>query len=171
MFNKGQAALEFLTTYGWAFLVILVMIGGLSYFGVFDFKAKIPDSCSFSGQQVDCLSYQLNNATNVAGNNQVQLRIKNLGDKDMTVVGLDIIERSLKADNKPACSLTTVTGVPDTTVEPRTEADIFFRGDIANCGFIGAEKGTFDVILKFTGTGSTIQSSLTGTITTTVVRI
>jgi len=34
MNKKGQAALEFLTTYGWAFLVILIMIGALSYFGV-----------------------------------------------------------------------------------------------------------------------------------------
>jgi len=40
---KGQAALEFLTTYGWAFLVILVAIGGLSYFGVFDFSKYSPD--------------------------------------------------------------------------------------------------------------------------------
>ncbi|MEM4260225.1 MAG: hypothetical protein QXG00_03240 [Candidatus Woesearchaeota archaeon] len=34
MMKRGQAALEFLTTYGWAFLVILVMIGALVYFGV-----------------------------------------------------------------------------------------------------------------------------------------
>ena len=34
--KKGQAALEFLTTYGWAFLIILVMIGALAYFGVLD---------------------------------------------------------------------------------------------------------------------------------------
>jgi len=33
MNKKGQAALEFLMTYGWAFLVILVMIGALAYFG------------------------------------------------------------------------------------------------------------------------------------------
>lgn len=41
MNKKGQAALEFLTTYGWAFLVILVMIGGLSYFGVLDVNTLI----------------------------------------------------------------------------------------------------------------------------------
>ena len=32
--RKAQAALEFLTTYGWAFIVILIMIGALAYFGV-----------------------------------------------------------------------------------------------------------------------------------------
>ncbi len=36
--NKGQACMEFLTTYGWAFLVIIVAVAGLSYLGVFDFS-------------------------------------------------------------------------------------------------------------------------------------
>ncbi len=34
--RKGQAALEFLMTYGWAFLVVLVLVGALAHFGVFD---------------------------------------------------------------------------------------------------------------------------------------
>ena len=34
MHKKSQAALEFLTTYAWAFLVIIIMIGALAYFGV-----------------------------------------------------------------------------------------------------------------------------------------
>ena len=32
--NRAQAALEFLMTYGWAILVVLVSIGALAYFGV-----------------------------------------------------------------------------------------------------------------------------------------
>lgn len=38
--NKGQAALEFITTYGWAFLIILFSFGVLAYFGVF-----APEGC------------------------------------------------------------------------------------------------------------------------------
>jgi len=34
MNKKGQAIFEFFITYGWAFLVILVMIGALAYFGI-----------------------------------------------------------------------------------------------------------------------------------------
>jgi nicotinamide riboside transporter PnuC len=34
MNKKSQAFLEFLTVYGWAFLVILVMIGALAYFEI-----------------------------------------------------------------------------------------------------------------------------------------
>jgi hypothetical protein len=42
---RGQAALEFLTTYGWAFLVILIMISGLAYFGILTPTSFIPDRC------------------------------------------------------------------------------------------------------------------------------
>jgi hypothetical protein len=44
-FKKGQAALEFLTTYGWAFLILLVLVGGMSYFGVLNPSQFIPNSC------------------------------------------------------------------------------------------------------------------------------
>jgi len=43
--RKGQAALEFLTTYGWAFIVILVMIGALAYFGVLSPSKVTPSRC------------------------------------------------------------------------------------------------------------------------------
>ena len=43
--KKSQAALEFLTTYGWAFLVILIMIGALAYFGVLNPEKYPTDIC------------------------------------------------------------------------------------------------------------------------------
>ncbi len=46
--RRGQAALEFLTTYGWAFMVILVMIGALAYFGVLNPQQFIPERCQMS---------------------------------------------------------------------------------------------------------------------------
>lgn len=36
MKKKSQAAMEFLMTYGWAILVVLVFLGALTYFGVFN---------------------------------------------------------------------------------------------------------------------------------------
>lgn len=41
--RRGQQALEFLTTYGWAFLVVLVMIGSLWYFGVINPCTMLPE--------------------------------------------------------------------------------------------------------------------------------
>jgi len=43
--KKGQAALEFLMTYGWAILVVLAAIGALAYFGVLDPGAYLPSKC------------------------------------------------------------------------------------------------------------------------------
>ena len=45
MSKRGQAALEFLMTYGWAILVVLVAIGALAYFGVLNPKRSLPDLC------------------------------------------------------------------------------------------------------------------------------
>ena len=62
--RKGQAALEFLTTYGWAFLVILVMIGALAYFGVLNPRGLLPSRCTFS-PEIYCLEHQTLSSTNV----------------------------------------------------------------------------------------------------------
>ena len=43
--KKSQAALEFLMTYGWAILVVLVAIAVLSYFGVLSPNNFFPDKC------------------------------------------------------------------------------------------------------------------------------
>ena len=56
--RRGQAALEFLTTYGWAFMVILVAIGALSYLGVTNPDRFIPERC-VSSQGISCVDSQL----------------------------------------------------------------------------------------------------------------
>jgi len=48
--KRGQAALEFLTTYGWAFLVVLVVIGALAYFGVLNPSRFLPERCTFQSE-------------------------------------------------------------------------------------------------------------------------
>jgi len=42
---RGQAALEFMMTYGWAILVVLAAIGALSYFGILNPARFTPDTC------------------------------------------------------------------------------------------------------------------------------
>jgi len=44
--RKSQAALEFIMTYGWAILVVLVAIGALAYFGVLDPGKFLPAKCT-----------------------------------------------------------------------------------------------------------------------------
>ena len=44
--KRGQAALEFLMTYGWAILIVLIAIGALAYFGVLNPARLLPKSCT-----------------------------------------------------------------------------------------------------------------------------
>lgn len=55
---KSQAALEFLTTYVWAFLIIMITLGALYYFGIFDFGKYLPQKCVFPSQ-LKCLDFSL----------------------------------------------------------------------------------------------------------------
>ena len=60
---KSQAALEFLTTYGWAFLVIMIMIGSLAYFGILNPSKLLPNRCNL-GSEFTCVDYQISETAN-----------------------------------------------------------------------------------------------------------
>lgn len=57
MLKKGQAALEFLSTYGWAFIVVLLMISAITSFIVFN-PGFIPNQCSFEAD-LNCDDYMI----------------------------------------------------------------------------------------------------------------
>ena len=62
MNKKGQAAMEFLMTYGWAILVVLAAIGALAYFGVLSPSKHLPESCIF-GQGISCVDFTVEQTT------------------------------------------------------------------------------------------------------------
>ena len=41
--KKGQVAMEFLMTYGWAIIIILISLATLGYLGIF--KGTVPNNC------------------------------------------------------------------------------------------------------------------------------
>ena len=82
MGKKGQAALEYLTTYAWAFVVIGVTISALYYFGVLDFSKYLPQKCIFPSQ-LKCLDFSLSTP-----NVNVKL-VNNLGE-DIRVISMQI---------------------------------------------------------------------------------
>lgn len=43
--RRGQAALEFLTTYGWSLLFITLVLGTMAFFGVLHPDLMIPQTC------------------------------------------------------------------------------------------------------------------------------
>lgn len=54
--SRGQAATEFIMTYGWALLAVLVAMGALAYFGVWSPKSIMPDTCDI-GVPFTCYEY------------------------------------------------------------------------------------------------------------------
>lgn len=48
MKRRGQAAMEFLMTYGWAIIVVLAAIGALAYFGVLSPSTLLPARTTFA---------------------------------------------------------------------------------------------------------------------------
>jgi len=67
--KKGQAALEYLMTYGWALVVIVIVIAALFAFGIFN----PPAAATCRG--LDKLAYSDHAIS--AGNNAIELRIGN----------------------------------------------------------------------------------------------
>ena len=61
--RKSQAALEFLMTYGWAILVVLVAISALAYFGVLSPDKFLPSKCTLQSG-IACTDFKVT-ATNV----------------------------------------------------------------------------------------------------------
>jgi hypothetical protein len=58
MFRKSQAALEFLMTYGWAILVVLVAVGALAYFGVLSPDKFLPSKCTLQAG-IACVDHKV----------------------------------------------------------------------------------------------------------------
>ncbi len=58
MQRKGQSAMEFLMTYGWAILVVLIAIGALAYFGILNPAKFLPSQCAlFPG--ISCSTFKV----------------------------------------------------------------------------------------------------------------
>ena len=89
--KKAQAAMEFLYTYGWAILLVLISIAALSYFGVLSPDNFLPEKCAMPSG-ITCLDFSATQNTiniilmNTAGFNMkdVTLRINDIECQGVT---------------------------------------------------------------------------------------
>ncbi|MFA5797349.1 MAG: hypothetical protein WC916_04915 [Candidatus Woesearchaeota archaeon] len=73
--TKGQAAIEFMVTYGWAILGVMVAIGALVYFGIFNPAKYLNDQCNF-GDQLKCEDFVMS-TNGTTGNGIVAVQLRN----------------------------------------------------------------------------------------------
>ncbi len=142
MEKKGQAAMEFLMTYGWAILAAVIAIGVLGYFGVFT-----PGKYT-SGTSIVTTPWYVD-AWNVKATG-VTLALKNNGGVDYTITKVAI---SNCANSTTGWNVTAgdVAGgssgiLIDCTTDPTVGDN--FKGDIT----ISYTKSGSDVELTSTGT-------------------
>lgn len=83
MKKKAQVAMEFLMTYGWALLIILIAIGALAYYGVLNVDRFLPESCILP-QGLSCTSYKATTTTTI-------LVIQNGLGQDITFSSIEIV--------------------------------------------------------------------------------
>ena len=94
MQKRGQAALEFMMTYGWAILIVIVAISALSYFGVLRADRFLPDSC-FIGPGISCLSHKATTDTldivlqNQLGQDILVTAVRTDGCEDTTATSMN----------------------------------------------------------------------------------
>ena len=150
--KKAQAAMEFLMTYGWAILVVLIAIGALAYFGVLNPNRFLPKSCTLM-PGLDCDEFKVDKS-----DSQVQLFIRNgLGDSiDFSSLNID----------------TNLDGTADcTAIDPAAIADgaLSAQLNIAGCT-IGVTGSRFrgDLMGTYTVSGGTLAHTMRGSIITEV---
>lgn len=78
--RKGQAAMEYLMTYGWAILVIVVVLAALLYLGVFN--VPTPERCQLQ-TGINCNSFRL-----VGSSGALSLSLSNGLGKEITVTAV-----------------------------------------------------------------------------------
>lgn len=87
-FKKAQAAMEFLMTYGWAILVVLIVIGALAYFGIFNVEWLIPERCTFEAG-LKCQDVVMYTGADGSASN-ITFQILNSLGEDMKVTGFTL---------------------------------------------------------------------------------
>jgi hypothetical protein len=119
--RKGQAALEYLTTYGWGFIAILLILGVLAYFGILSPSKYLPARCDF-GAQMQCADYQI-----TSGNLKLQLR-NGFGD-NIIIDGVYLFSERNPSTVTPASTTITKGNLSTVlTIVPGSTAQ-FVRGD------------------------------------------
>ncbi|MBU0629255.1 MAG: hypothetical protein KKC75_08775 [Nanoarchaeota archaeon] len=80
--KRAQAAMEFLMTYGWAILVVIIAIAAISYFGVLKPGKFLPRKCII-GPGIYCDDFKVNE-------DSVTLILKNTHGKNMEITGIEV---------------------------------------------------------------------------------
>jgi len=141
MNKKGQAAMEFLMTYGWAILVVLIAIGALAYFGVLSPAKFLPSSCTLA-PGLSCDEFKVDATADSA-----TIVVRNGMGKGITVSSF-------------ALAGTTCTGISSIADGATATATCSVTAGDSGDAFKGA------ISMGYTASGETLNHSISGTLAT-----
>ena len=156
MHKKGQAAMEFLMTYGWAILAAIIVIAVLAVY----FK---PSALQTSNAIVTAPFYA--NAWNVVSGTGVSIEVRNQAGEEVTVT--DVTVSGTGASSGTDCSWDESGG---SQIVSAGDLQLFVLDtDIAlgSCAFAAGDSYTGDILITYTKGGGTTELSSTGSITST----
>ena len=87
--KKGQAALEYMATYGWVIVAIMASVAAIYYFGVLDFNKFTPERCNLI-IGLDCVGFKASTGT-------IELVVRN-------GLGYDLSEFNITVESDGFCS-------------------------------------------------------------------
>jgi hypothetical protein len=155
--QKGQAAIEFLLTYGWAIIGALIAIGALSYFGIFNTQRYVNDICYF-GDQITCEDYI------ALSNGSVSLNLRNNFGVD-----IDINSTVIKSDYGTVKCFEATSGPFIPAYENITSGTtVNISCTITNSKIPAHSKLKYKTIIMFQQSGSSNVHNQTGDVTVTV---
>ncbi len=97
--RKGQYSVEFLVTYGWVLLIVIIAVGTLIYFDVFKIDKYLPDECIF-GPNVICEDMSIQKVSELRFD--LNLKLRNSLERSIEPVNFTLMneDRSLVACNR-----------------------------------------------------------------------
>ena len=158
---KAQASMEYLMTYGWAILVILIILGGLAYFGVLNPQKLLPERCELQ-LGLRCKDYRVS-----AASNSISLAVENGRGTDIMLVDVGAFSQELgvKCQNTTLLNMQTgnkfgmflQNGASVSVIIPCQGADPL------GAGIVGTGKRKWDLNMTWYDFGSTSAYSHTAT--------
>jgi hypothetical protein len=157
-FRKGQAAMEYLMTYGWAILVIVIVLAALLYLGVFNVQP--PETCMFS-PGLSCKTFYL-----PSGTDHLALTVVNGLQKPITVTDVSCSQQTTPSYTTFVAAKTANVGGEFTVVEADAVSCLSSAVASTPIAFAAGDTYSGKVYLKyyFTSEGSTSPRVIQGTI-------
>lgn len=148
--RKGQAGLDFLMTYGWALLIIVLVVGALFALGIFDIGSFLGSKAS-GFAQVGVVGWK------VAGDGEFTAKFENHAGTDINVTGVSAV-----------LGTETITYTTGFAIDNGKQSGTITVGSFANPGSSGSSY-SIAVTLNYTDSDTGFQYTDSGTVTGKVV--